>query len=85
MRNIVAFRFVWSLCFLIGASTHARDIWQGGLFPYSFVPFALNALYSLGHEFGFELWLQTLFLIFVLATFAKVSSSPAITGGVGHA
>ena len=44
-REIV--RFIWTICFLAGASTHARDIWSGGWLPYDYVPLALNFYWTL--------------------------------------
>ncbi|MFC4291019.1 hypothetical protein ACFOWX_01140 [Sphingorhabdus arenilitoris] len=44
-RNIV--RFIWTICFLVGASTHARDIWAGGWLPYDYAPLAVNFFWTL--------------------------------------
>lgn len=40
-------RIVWVIAFLIGASTHARDIALGGWLPYDFAPAPLNLFWSL--------------------------------------
>ena len=41
-----AFMLVFTCCFLIGGTNHARDIWQGGLFPYHAVGMSINAFWT---------------------------------------
>lgn len=40
MHNVI--RSAWSLCFLIGAFNHARDVFYGGWLPYHYVDFPIN-------------------------------------------
>lgn len=46
MRAQTIIKIIWSLCFLIGASTHAMDIWRGGWLPYGFMPLPFNAYWT---------------------------------------
>lgn len=39
-------RLIWSLAFLGGASTHARDLIAGGWLPYRAAPLPLNIFWS---------------------------------------
>ena len=40
-------RWIWVAAFLVGASTHARDIAAWGWLPYDFAPLAFNWFWSL--------------------------------------
>jgi hypothetical protein len=41
-----AFVLIFACCFLIGGTNHARDIWQGGLFPYHAAGMFINAFWT---------------------------------------
>jgi hypothetical protein len=40
------FALVFACCFAIGGANHARDLVQGGVFPYHAVPLAINVFWS---------------------------------------
>lgn len=42
----VMIRIVWTICFLIGASTHARDILNYGWLPYTYMPLPFNLFWT---------------------------------------
>jgi hypothetical protein len=116
MLNII--RSIWTLCFLVGAFNHARDIFYGGWLPYTYVNLPINLYWTAllpldllaallvwtaprtgaylgsfimisdvainswvvwGAGYGplsEALFLQGIFLLFVLATFRKVTKAP---------
>jgi hypothetical protein len=45
-KTVYAIIIVWTVCFLIGASTHALDILNGGWLPYDFAPLAFNIYWT---------------------------------------
>ena len=41
-----AFVLIFTCCFLVAGSTHGRDIWRGGFFPYQTVAMPINAFWT---------------------------------------
>jgi hypothetical protein len=39
-------RSIWTICFGIGAFNHARDIWNFGWLPYTYMPMPFNAFWT---------------------------------------
>lgn len=37
---------IWTIAFLIGAATHALDIWRSGWLPYRFAPLPINIYWT---------------------------------------
>ena len=116
-------RIVWTICFLIGASSHAWDILNYGWLPYTYMPLPFNVFWTallpldliaalliwirprvgalLGlaimltdvavngwtyfgagiNEMQFPLLLQSLFMLFVIATFSHVAKADKFIWG----
>jgi hypothetical protein len=55
---------VYALCFLGAGLGHVRDIWLGGIFPYSWAPLPINAYWA-------SLAFFDLLAVVLLYTFAR--------------
>ena len=47
MKNPTIIAGIWTICFLVGASTHAVDIGYYGWLPYTFMPLPFNIYWTL--------------------------------------
>jgi hypothetical protein len=81
---------VWCVCFLIGASTHARDIWEGGWLPYHAMPLPFNmfwtALLPLDLLVAAWIWMKRRMavVIGVLIMISDVAVNSYLVYGEGH-